>query len=401
MKDSTLLDRVLDGGPVPDAALDPEVERLIVLARALAQEAEAAPLHMRDEARSALRESLLRAAAERRDAPPLLLARLRERLTATGERVAHSARAATAGGVAAAVLSGGGVAVAADAALPGDLFYGLKLAVEDVVLAFDDPGASRGDALLSRAVQRIEEASEALRADDAAAAAAALRLADEATRDGAQQLLTAYLDGADTSVLEDLEGWVVTTRRRLDLLPTAVGVAGDALQDLRTTLDRIGQRVEVLSTGACTSCPPGVHDQPVQRPASARGAELDGTPPLPPAAPVDLSVIPPADEPFQPCPCVPASQPLPARPAPGPGPAADPRPDRPPPPPGEGDSPGGEGSGGSGEEPDQGPGGDQGPLPDTGPVTDALPEPVTEPLEDVIDALPDPDLPLPPGPEIS
>lgn len=402
MKNSTLLDRVLDGDPVPDGALTSEVERLLVLARTLSEEPEAAPGPMRAEARSALRASLVRAAAARRDAPPTLLVRLRDRLATTGERLAYSARAAGAGGLAAAVLSGGGVAVAADASLPGDLFYGLKLAVEDVALAFDDAGASRGDALLSRAEVRIEEASEALGRGDVAAGAAALRLADEATRDGAQQILTAYLDVADTGLLDDLDGWVVTTRRRLGLLPAATGEADGALRDLRTTLERIEQRVEVLATGACTSCAPGVHDQPAAPPDVARGAELDGTPPLPPA-PVDLSVIPPADEPFQPCPCVPAGRPVTVPAAPGPASQADPPPEEPPPAPtGDGDRPGGSDEGAGGDEDPEGgavPLPPPVPVPDTGPVTEPLPEPVAEPVEEVVDELADPDPPLPLDPD--
>jgi hypothetical protein len=389
MDDVMLLDRALDGDAVQDQAVPEDVGRLVALARALTEEAAAAPVpQMRAAARTDLRMALLREVNARREAPPPLAERVRDRVGAVLERWAYSARVAGVGGVAAALLSGGGVAVATEAALPGDLFYGLKLTVEEVALGFADVGVPRGQALLDRAAERIGDAGRALQRDDGeAAGAVALRLADTAARDGAQEHFRAYLDGGDTAVLDALAVWVEQTSGRLDLLIGVRGEATDALADLRTSLDRIGQRVEVLATGACTTCDLGVHDDGDAEGDTARGTEADGTPPLP-SGPVDLTFIPPADEPFRACPCVPASAPRPAgtpagaapAPAGGQPTAAPPTPDGAPDP-DPTDPPTEPGGGGGGTDPL--------PVPDPGPITEPLPDPLQDAVEDALDELPD------------
>jgi hypothetical protein len=392
------------GADLP-ADVPAELRPMLLAARAL--HAAAAPVAMPDEARTELRLSLLRQAQGRRATPPSLLTRMRERTTAKVEGWAYSARLAGVGGLAATVLSGGGVAVATESALPGDLLYSLKLAVEDVALLARADGAPRGDALLEQALDRIDEASRAIVAAEGdevrmGPAATALRLADEDAREGAQELLTAYIDTGEAELLTDLGDWVVATGRRLDLLPPPTGDAALALQELRTSLIRIGQRVELLATGACTTCDLGPHDDAAAQ-GLARGLELDGTPPLPPSGPFDITEIPRADQPFQACACVPATPRRPAAnlptPAPASAPAAPPAAGAPPadpaPAPAGGSGPGGSGSGGGGSGGGGGGGGGGVPVPrpDPGPVTDPLPAPVGDPVrqavEEVLEALPE------------
>lgn len=390
MSDADVLQSLLEGELPSGRTVTPEVDRLAGLADLLGESADRAPLAMRAEARTDLRNQLIREANARADAPPSLLTRMRERMTGTAERIAWSTRTAVAGGTAAMVLSTGGVAAAASQSLPGDLFYDLKLAAEDVVLALGADGLPHADGLLGQATTRVEEAATAVERDRMDAAAGALDLADEHARDGARVYLQEYLDSGDTAVLGELGRWVVQTHRRLDLLPPLDGSAASALADLRTSLNRIGQRIEVLTTGACTSCDLGVHDDPDADADQARGTEADGTPPTP-ASPVDLTFIPAADQPFQACPCVPAAPPgqavaPPVAPAPAPGSSA--------PPPAEPAPTGGGGGGSPDPDPAPEPGGSGSglPLPDPGeilePVTAPLPDPVREVIEDVIDGLP-------------
>lgn len=396
MSDAELLERLLEGQVAPGEPVTPELERMTVLADVLGESADTAPLAMRAEARDDLRTLLIREANLRQTAPPPLLTRMRERVRATGERWAYSSRAAAAGGAAAMVLSTGGVAAAATGSLPGDLFYDLKLAAEDAMLALDADGVPRGLGLLDQATTRMEEAGRAADRDRMDTAADALVLADEHVRAGAQEFLAAYLDDGDTAVLGDLGRWVVQAHRRLDLLPALDAPASEALEDLRTSLNRIGQRIEVLTTGACTSCGLGVHDDPAAPDTNARGTEADGAPPTP-GSPVDLTFIPAADLPFQACPCVPAAPPGSAAPpptAPGPVTATDePRAEEPP-------ASGSPPNGGPPPQRDPDPGGSGSPLPDPadiiGPVTEPLPEPVRDPVREVIEEIIDQ---LPDGPE--
>lgn len=395
MRHADLLERLLEGDALPQGSrvgddVPAELDRLAMLADLVSHTAEPEPVAMRPEARADLRTTLIREANLRAAAPPPLLTRIRETVTATTERWAYSSRAAVAGGTAAMVLSTGGVAAAASGSLPGDLFYDLKLAAEDVALSFADAGVSRGEGLLGQATTRVEEAHTAAERQQTVAAAAGLRLADDHTRDGAQEYLATYLDTGDTEVLQALGDWVVTTNRQLDLLPPVEGDAAAALEDLRTSLNRIGQRIEVLVTGACTSCALGVHDNPAADPSISRGTQADGTPPTPPSqSPLDLTFIPPADQPFQACPCVPAAPPGAATPPPAaPAPTGSTPPDERDPVPGDGGTPPSrDPSPGGPPEPEPEPA--PFPLPDTGPVEEQVPDPVREAIEELIDGLPD------------
>ena len=395
MRHADLLERLLEGDALPQGSrvgddVPAELDRLAMLADLVSHAAEPEPVAMRPEARADLRTTLIREANLRAAEPPPLLTRIRETVTATTERWAYSSRAAVAGGTAAMVLSTGGVAAAANGSLPGDLFYDLKLAAEDVALSFADAGVSRGEGLLGQATTRVEEAHTAAEREQTAAAAAGLRLADDHTRDGAQEYLATYLDTGDTEVLQSLGDWVVTTNRQLDLMPPVEGDAAAALADLRTSLNRIGQRIEVLVTGACTSCALGVHDNPAADPSISRGTQADGTPPTPPSqSPLDLTFIPPADQPFQACPCVPAAPPGAATPPPAaPAPTGStPPPERDPVEGGGGTPPSRDPSSGGSPEPEPEPA--PFPLPDTGPLEEQVPDPVREAIEELIDGLPD------------
>ena len=395
MRHADLLERLLEGDALPLGSrvgddVPAELDRLAMLADLVSHAAEPEPVAMRPEARADLRTTLIREANLRAAEPPPLLTRIRETVTATTERWAYSSRAAVAGGTAAMVLSTGGVAAAANGSLPGDLFYDLKLAAEDVALSFADAGVSRGEGLLGQATTRVEEAHTAAEREQTAAAAAGLRLADDHTRDGAQEYLATYLDTGDTEVLQSLGDWVVTTNRQLDLMPPVEGDAAAALADLRTSLNRIGQRIEVLVTGACTSCALGVHDNPAADPSISRGTQADGTPPTPPSqSPLDLTFIPPADQPFQACPCVPAAPPGAATPPPAaPAPTGStPPPERDPVEGGGGTPPSRDPSSGGSPEPEPEPA--PFPLPDTGPLEEQVPDPVREAIEELIDGLPD------------
>ena len=190
MRHADLLEDLLQGEALPDADAPDGLDELAMLADLIADSAVVEPVVMRAEARNDIRNQLIRHANQLNAQPPPLLTRVRDAVTGRAERFAYSSRAALAGGTAAMVLSTGGMAAAATNSLPGDLFYGLKLAGEDVALSFADPGVPRGTGLLDQAWNRLEEAATAAERDEQAVSADAMRLADEHTRDGAQEYLT-------------------------------------------------------------------------------------------------------------------------------------------------------------------------------------------------------------------
>ncbi|CAN5471443.1 hypothetical protein BH23ACT9_BH23ACT9_01800 [soil metagenome] len=395
MTNYDVLERILDGTAAPAEEMTDELREMARLADLLASTAAstAPPAVMSAAARNELRNALVREANTRAALPPPLLTRLRERMTSRVEGFAYSARLAGVSGVAVAVLSTGGVSVATEASLPGDALYGLKLAAEDVRLRFSTVGLPRAEGLLGQILNRLEEAERALDRGSEAVAANALDRADTLLRTAAQQHLVVYLETGDTAILTGLDAWVAAASQRIDGFAVPSAEAVQPLTNLRTTIQRISQRIEVLLTGACTTCAAGVHDAADPPATQARGTEADGTPPVPPAA-FDITAIPPADQPFSACPCVPRAAP-PAVPRPesasGTSPTAtDPHAaDGPPPatgspsaPPGGGGSPDGGGGGGLPAPPPL-PVPEQPPLPDPPPSLPPLPGPLEGIMEQV------------------
>jgi hypothetical protein len=364
--DTDALARLLEGS-APDGEAPEELHQLAALAQAM----EARATAPRPDFRASLRETLLAEAAK--PAPPTLLERARMAVDDRIARIRYSARAATATGVAAMTLSTGGVAAATTLSVPGDLFYPIKIAVEDARLDRADDAVARSELLLDFASSRMAEAERAAVADRQDSAAEALVAADLALREAAGVLIREYQRSGERGSLRPLEQLADASRSRLETLRAAVeGPAAVALSDLEVSFDRITQRIAAV-TGDC--CP-------------ASGSAQPGTPQLGEA--FDFSYIPSADESFDACPCPPAGQqgtPAPATDAEEPAPtteATTPPATEPP------------------AEPDpapQPPAATEPPPPeDERPVP--LPEPVedvVDPIEDIIDQVIEP-LPLPEDP---
>ncbi|MDP9406042.1 MAG: DUF5667 domain-containing protein, partial [Actinomycetota bacterium] len=149
--DIDALARLLDGHAVPNASA--EAHALGALARSLS--AAAAP--PRAEFRASLRATLVDAARAQAANPPLL-ARLRQSVDDATARWRYSTRLAAATGAAAVALSGGGVATAAQQALPGDVLYGVRLSLEDARLALLRDDVARATQRLAYAGERVADA---------------------------------------------------------------------------------------------------------------------------------------------------------------------------------------------------------------------------------------------------
>ena len=138
-------------------------------------------------------------------------------------------RLAVVAGSAAAVTAVAGVGIGASKSLPGDAFYGLKRADENVQLAFARGDEAKGKKHLEFAQARLSEvkaltargaALPALVPGQPAAAAAApqsgsdtiaetLRAMDEQTRAGATDLFLAYQHSGSTEPLKTLNAFTV------------------------------------------------------------------------------------------------------------------------------------------------------------------------------------------------
>lgn len=235
---------------------------------------------------------------------PSLLSRVRGSLDGTAARWRHSTRLATATGVTALLLSGGGVAaIATERALPGDLLYPAKLALEDWRLTLASDEAARGALLLTYAAARVDEARVMAEAGDEQAAAQALREADETARAAARTLISSFERSRDPKLLDWLAGFAAQQRGRVAALTDLLHAeARAAAQDVLVALERIEQRVAVV--GGCPTC-----GQDDRRALPRSGAGFD------------FGDVPPAREPFQACPCAPVPPPPAA--AQGPRPAGE------------------------------------------------------------------------------
>ena len=264
--DALLLDRLIAGEA--DAHEAPvELRALAVLASALSTSA-AAPA---PEFRTALRATLVADAREQSSRVPFVQ-RLREGADQRLARWRYNARVGLASAVAATMVSATAVAAATDRSIPGDAFYGLKSTLEDVGVALAGEGAARGGALVGLLDTRMEEVARAVSREDQVAAAAVLRTADTDLRSGAQVILGAYLDSADTVLLISLHDTAAHASAQLaPLRPQLLGDAAAAAADLQTSLDRVTARAQVLLGGSCTGCEEGVHDDPQAADTVANG----------------------------------------------------------------------------------------------------------------------------------
>jgi hypothetical protein len=297
--DIDALARLLDGD-LPDGEAPAEARALGAFAKALEGSAAAPPAFA---GKSDLRAALIEAAREQA-ATPTLLARIRGSITETTTRWRYSTRLAAATGASAMALSGGGVALASQQALPGDALYGVKLVLEDAGLLFIGDQAQRGEQQLVNAGERMEEARLSAEAGNMDAAMRALREADDAGRAGARDIIQASQGRGDPSLLDLLAAFSTQQRERLTaLLPLLSGDAEVAANDVMVSLNRIDQRVAVLG-GSCAACG-------TETVTADDSRQTGAAPPrdsvLVDARDFDFAEIPPASEPFSPCPCVSAT----------------------------------------------------------------------------------------------
>ena len=160
-----------------------------------------------------------------------------------------------------AVLLGGsaGMAAASQHALPGEVLYPVKRAIEQVQTGTATTSASKGRDLLSQASGRLEEVRGLLDSHSGAASAEVPGTLEEfrsQARDGANELMASYRDNHDPATIATLRRFAA---RDLPLLTAlSAGAPADAqpaLHSAATTLRSIDREASGLCPD-CTSLPP-------------------------------------------------------------------------------------------------------------------------------------------------
>lgn len=215
---------------LPDASTPPASTAPDAL-RMLAATLNSAPIGPDPAFRDALRSRLVAVATVSPLAPPVPTVAERLREWSAGWRVQRSLRTATAG--LATVVAISGIGLAGSRSLPGDAFYSVKRASEDVQLALARGDVARGVRHLQFARARLQEverlsgyhplasatgtAADAALFDSSRASriGATLRDMDKQTDAGARLLTTAYLVHHDAGALRTLNSFSSTQASRL------------------------------------------------------------------------------------------------------------------------------------------------------------------------------------------
>lgn len=207
----------------------------------------APPVTARPEFVASLRTQLV-AAAER--APAVAQDDLAARLTPRQRRGSRERRIAALVGGFAVVSATGSMAMAAQDALPGDVLYPVKRAIENAQTNLQSDGASKADTLLSHAQARLEEVQE-LTAKDADADVIASTLQDftDQTTQASELALDDYSETGKADGIAELRAFAASSMDALGALGPLVP------EELRSPLITATQTVRQVDAAAWEACP--------------------------------------------------------------------------------------------------------------------------------------------------
>lgn len=241
------LSRTRDGkGPAADPAFDDLLE--IVGALRSMPEVTARPAFVAD-----LRERLVAEAAAqpaqatRRPVDDALVARL----TPTQTRGRRERRLATVLGGFAVVAATGSMAMASQAALPGDVLYPMKRAIENAQTNLQSDEAAKAETLLAHAQQRLVEVEALSERDGDVADEISSTLQDfsEQTNQATSLAIDEFETSGDAESLQDVRTFADRSMGQLTEL-------GDRLPDeIRPALITAAQTVRQVDSAAQQVCP--------------------------------------------------------------------------------------------------------------------------------------------------
>ena len=226
-----------------------------------------APAEARPEFVTDLRERLV-LAAETELVDPDSPAALTERLTVRSRRTPRERRLAVALGGFAIVGATTSMAVAAQSAIPGDVLYPLKRAMESAEAGFSVGDEAKGATILENATGRLDEIDQLARQDEVDAVAVSETLstfADQAT-EASELLMADYTATGSEESINELRDFASSSIEQLAALEEVIPAgAQPALLDAAEALFEI----DSLAATLCPQCDSlGITEIPVQLLAS-------------------------------------------------------------------------------------------------------------------------------------
>lgn len=198
---------------------------------------------------ASLRTQLV-AAAER--APVEAEADLAVRLTPRQRRGSRERRLAALVGGFAVVSATGSMAMAAQDALPGDVLYPVKRAIENAQTNLQRDGASKADTLIAHAEARLDEVQELTARDgDADMIASTLQDFTDQTKQASEFALDDYAATGKTTPIADLRAFAADS---MDILGALGPVVPDSTRSILITATQTVRQVDSAAWEACPSC---------------------------------------------------------------------------------------------------------------------------------------------------
>lgn len=179
------------------------------------------------------------------------------RLTPKQRRGANERRLATVLGGFAVVAASGSMAMASQGALPGDVLYPVKRAIENAQTNLQSDDSGKASSLIAHAEQRLEEVTALTAeqdADNAGEIAATLDDFSQQTTQAAELVLDDYEAGGDADAITDLREF--TAGAMADLTALGPDLPADARPALISAAQTV-QQVDGRAFQACPSCGEG------------------------------------------------------------------------------------------------------------------------------------------------
>ncbi|MEP7738806.1 DUF5667 domain-containing protein [Nocardioides sp. 31GB23] len=235
------------GRPVEDARFDDLLD--VVGALRSSPQPQARPEFVSD-----LRQQLMTAAAAELRPAATASPATAARLSVAPQRTRRDRRIAAAVGGLAIVGASSTMAVASQSALPGDVLYPLKRAIENVATGVSTSDERRGGSLLSHAAGRLAEVDALSRDEegqDLEAIESTLVSFTEQASEASQVLLGDYAETGDETTIVELQEFTVDSMGVLeDLSAVLPAPAQDVLVTAGTLLAEIDQTTQQL----CPTC---------------------------------------------------------------------------------------------------------------------------------------------------
>lgn len=207
------------------------------------------PVSARPEFVASLRTQLV-AAAER--APVEAESDLAARLTPRQRRGSRERRLAALVGGFAVVSASGSMAMAAQDALPGDVLYPVKRAIENAQTNLQRDGASKADTLIAHAEARLDEVQELAASDgDADQIASTLQDFTDQAKQASEFALDDYAATGATTPIAELRAFASDS---MDILGALGPVLPDSTRAILITATQTLRQVDSAAWEACPAC---------------------------------------------------------------------------------------------------------------------------------------------------